>query len=83
MESNSFKLNNRVECTTLIARRAKKNNQQQTCLLCLKVSLGFYSMRSFLEVFEMVVNKKSTQFLPEIDKISSLSLDKGEELTGD
>jgi len=40
-------------------------------------------MRSFLEVFEMVVNKKSTQFLPEIDKISSLSLDKGEELTGD
>lgn len=53
-------------------------------LLCLEVSLGFYSLRSFLQVFEMVVNQeKSIQLLPEIAKISSHSLDKYKGLNGD
>lgn len=59
-----------------------KTSKLQVSTICGSF-LGFYSLRNFLEVFEMVSQEKSIQFLLQIAKISSLSLAKCEGLTRD
>lgn len=65
-----------------MAKEEKTKQNKQRCpstnyLLYLEVSLGCYSLRSFLQVFQVVVNQEeSIQLLPEKVKISSHSLDK-------
>lgn len=63
-------------------KEEKTKQNKQRCpstnyLSYLEVSLGCYSLRSFLQIFQVVVNQEeSIQLLPEKVKISSHSLDK-------
>lgn len=65
-----------------MAREEKTKQNEQRCpstnyLIFLEASLGCYSLRSFLQAFQMVVNQeKSIQVLPEKAKISLHSCDK-------